>query len=102
MSAKLDGLTTRLAEKLQARAESDAAVNALSGLITAAANGEAEVESGARLSMADAVKGADAIRQVHTLLCAEVDALEERIRKERRAIEYSNSSFGRRWGTGGA
>lgn len=98
MSARLDALTARLAEKLIARAESDAAVNALSGLITAAANGEAEVESGARLSMADAVKGADAIRQVHTLLCAEVDALEARIRQEKHLIAYAQSPLGRRWG----
>lgn len=98
MSARLDALTSRLAEKLIARTESDAAVNALSGLLTSAANGEAEVESGARLSMADAVKGADAIRQVHTLLCSEVDALEARIRQERRLIAYANSPLGKRWG----
>ena len=97
MSATLDTLTARLAEKLTARAESDAAVNALSGLITAAANGEAEVQSGARLSVADAVKGADAIRQVHTLLCAEVDDLERRIEKEERRIEFKASPLGRRW-----
>lgn len=97
MSATLDTLTARLAGKLIARAESDAAVNALSGLITAAANGEAEVESGARLSMADAVKGADAIRQVHTLLCAEVDTLEASIRHEKQVIAHAKSPLGRRW-----
>lgn len=97
MSANLDTLSARLAEKLIARAESDAAVNALSGLITAAANGEAEVESGARLSMADAVKGADAIRQVHSLLCAEIDTLEARIQHEKRVIAYAKSPLGRRW-----
>ncbi len=85
-SPEIEALRARLAGKYAALKNSDAAVNSLSDLIVAATNGEAQAENGARLSVVDAVRGADALRQIHALLTDEVDKLEQRIQKELRVL----------------
>ena len=94
-SPELEALRARLAEKRVALKNSDAAVNTLTDLIVAAANGEAQAENGSRLSMAEAVRGADALRQIHTLLTEEVDKLEERIKKAARVLAFHTREQGR-------
>ena len=80
----IKNLKTRLSAKRAALRNSDVAINALSDLIVAAANGNAQTESGARLSMADATKGASELRQVHQLLAAEIAELEAALLKAKR------------------
>lgn len=83
---EIEAMRARLEEKRAALKNSDAAVNTLTDLIVAAANGEAQAENGTRLSMAEAVRGADALRQIYTLLTEDVDKLEQRIRRELRVL----------------
>lgn len=85
-NSEIETLRARLNEKRAALQNSDAAVNTLTELIVAAANGEAQAENGSRLSMAEAVRGADALRQIHTLLTEEVDKLEQRVQRELRVL----------------
>ncbi|MFD0667339.1 hypothetical protein ACT80S_06445 [Ramlibacter sp. MAHUQ-53] len=92
----LDALQARLAEKRIALEKSDAAINALTDLIVAAANGEATNEHGVRLSITEAVKGAEALRQVHAILSNEVADLERRIASEKRRIAYESSPSAKR------
>lgn len=87
----IKALEARLAEKRAALAKSDTAINALPDLIVAAANGEAVTEHGSRLTMADAVKGADALRQIHSTLTGEIDAIEKRIEREHRVLQVAGS-----------
>ena len=82
----IDAIRARLEQKRAALKNSDAAVNTLTDLIVAAANGEAQAENGSHLSMTEAVRGADALRQIYTLLTEDVDKLELRIRKELRLL----------------
>jgi len=82
--AGIEYLTPRLQEKRAALKKSDVAINALSDLIVAAANGDAQTEGGARLTLADATKGASELRQVHQLLVAEIAELEAALQKAKR------------------
>ncbi len=88
----IKALEARLAEKRAALAKSDTAINALPDLIVAAANGEAVTEHGSRLTMADAVKGADALRQIHSTLTGEIDAIEKRIEREHRVLRSAGTA----------
>lgn len=88
-TSSIHAMETRLAQKREALTKSDAAINTLTDLIVAAANGEAVTESGARLSMSDAVRGADALRQVHAVITNDIETLEKQIAKARRMEEHA-------------
>lgn len=91
-NAVIEATRSRLTEKRAALHNSDSAINTLTDLLVAAANGEAVTESGARLSMSDVVKGADALRQVHAMLTTEVVDLEKRLEAEIRKVESARFS----------
>ncbi len=83
----ISAMEKRLADKRAALTKSDAAINTLTDLIVAAANGEAVTESGARLSVSDAVRGADALRQIHATITGDIETLEKQIAKAKRVEE---------------
>ena len=88
----IEATRSRLAEKRAALHNSDSAINTLTDLLVAAANGEAVTENGTRLTMSDVVKGADALRQVHAMLTTEVADLEKRLEAEIRKVESAKLS----------
>lgn len=83
----ISAMEKRLADKRAALTKSDAAINTLTDLIVAAANGEAVTESGSRLSVSDAVRGADALRQIHATITGDIETLEKQIAKAKRMEE---------------
>lgn len=87
----LDALHARLREKRKALTKSDEAVNTLTELIVTAVNGDAVTEIGSKVSISDAVKAADAMRQIHATLTADVASLEQQVKAIQSAMVAAKS-----------